>query len=246
MTASEQSVEEQPKEWVETDEQVEQDLSIGHRIANWKSILSFAFAAVVLAIAVAKGGIDPTALWQRIRTLNVWLFLSAFVVYYLTFPLRGFRWKILLQNAYKGSHDKAVDDMSVGGLSEILFISWFVNCVVPAKLGDLYRAYLAKLWARISWTKTVGTVMAERLIDIMVLCVLLAATGLVVFHNRLGHVGLVLALGAALAVGGVTILVLMKTMSARIRGWIPERFADKYVAFEEGTLHSFRRMPLLL
>ncbi|MGH2443301.1 MAG: lysylphosphatidylglycerol synthase transmembrane domain-containing protein, partial [Chloroflexota bacterium] len=47
-------------------------------------------------------------------------------------------------------------------------------------------------------------------------------------------------------VGGVTILVLMKTMSARIRGWIPERFADKYVAFEEGTLHSFRRVPLLL
>ena len=26
--------------------------------------------------------------------------------------------------------------------TEIIFISWFVNCLVPAKLGDIYRAYL--------------------------------------------------------------------------------------------------------
>ena len=29
--------------------------------------------------------------------------------------------------------------------TEILYISWFVNCVVPAKLGDVYRAYLLKM-----------------------------------------------------------------------------------------------------
>ena len=26
--------------------------------------------------------------------------------------------------------------------TEIIFISWLVNCLVPAKLGDVYRAYL--------------------------------------------------------------------------------------------------------
>jgi uncharacterized protein (TIRG00374 family) len=247
MAAPEPSIEPNALEWSgPTDQQAEEELSIGHRLANWKSIASFAFAVVVLAVAIAKGGIDPVGLWHRIRTLNIWLFLSAFIVYYLTFPLRGYRWKVLLQNAYQGEHSTAVDEMNVRGLSEILYISWFVNCVVPAKLGDLYRAYLAKLWAHISWTKTIGTVVAERLVDILVLSVLLAATGLLVFHNRLGHVGLILGFGLALAVLGIVLLVAMKTMSARIRGLIPERFVDRYIAFEEGTLHSFRRLPLLL
>jgi uncharacterized protein (TIRG00374 family) len=57
---------------------------------------------------------------------------------------------------------------------------------------------------------------------------------------------LILGFGLALAVLGIVLLVAMKTMSARIRGLIPERFVDRYIAFEEGTLHSFRRLPLLL
>jgi uncharacterized protein (TIRG00374 family) len=136
--------------------------------------------------------------------------------------------------------------MSVRGLTEIIYISWFVNCVVPAKLGDLYRAYLAKLWAAISWTRTIGTVMAERMIDILVLVALMTGTGFLVFHQRMGHVGIILFLGLGLAVVGVIVLVLMKALSDRIRALIPHRFVAKYIAFEEGTLHSFRRLPLLL
>jgi uncharacterized protein (TIRG00374 family) len=245
--ATEDHVEGELEEWSEpTEDAAEQDLAIGNRLANWKSIASFGFAAVVIALVVVKGGIDPSALWQRIRTLNVWLFLSAFLLYYATFPIRGYRWKVLLQNAYQRTHSDVVDGMSIRGLSEILYISWFVNCVVPAKLGDLYRAYLAKLWTHISWTKTVGTIMAERIIDILVLSLLLAATGLVVFHNRLGHISVILFLGVGLAVAGIVALVVMKVMGARIRRTLPERFVERYVAFEEGTLQSFRRLPLLL
>lgn len=246
MAAPEQSVAIDPQQWSEdSDQQAEQQLSIGRRLANWKSLVSFGFAAAVLAVALIKGGIDPAGLWHRVKALNVGFFAGAFFVYYLTFPIRGYRWKVLLQNAYKDENSSAVNNMSVRGLSEILYISWFVNCVVPAKLGDLYRAYLAKLWSNIAWTKTVGTVVAERLVDILVLSLLLAATSLVVFHNRLGHVGIILLLGFGLAVTAAVLLVLMKTMSHRIRRIIPERFVDRYVAFEEGTLKSFRRLPLL-
>jgi uncharacterized protein (TIRG00374 family) len=226
--------------------EAEQELSIGSQLSNWKTIVSFAFAIALIVVIVIKGNIDPHSLWQRLRTLNVPVFLLAFVVYYLTFPIRGYRWKVLLQNAYRETHSHVVDDMSLRGLTEILYISWFVNCVVPAKLGDLYRAYLAKLWARISWTKTVGTIVAERLIDILVLSVLLAITSVIVFHNRLGKVGIVLFLGVGLAVLAVALLVVMKTMSERIRTRMPARIRDRYVAFEEGTLHSFQRLPLLL
>ncbi|HLJ68830.1 MAG TPA: lysylphosphatidylglycerol synthase transmembrane domain-containing protein [Chloroflexota bacterium] len=247
MAAPEEQIERELDDWSEpSEQQAEDDLSISHRLANWKTLVSFGLALLVLAIAIVKGGIDPKALWHHIRTLNFGLFFGAFVVYYATFPLRGFRWKALLQNAYRDTHSDAVNSMSVRGLSEILYISWFVNCVVPAKLGDLYRAYLAKLWARISWTKTVGTIMAERIIDILVLGLLLAATALIVFRSRLGHIGIVLILGLGLAVVGIVALIAMKTFSEHIRKRIPARFHERYVAFEEGTLGSFRRLPLIL
>ena len=247
MAATEKKVDEQPEEWNEPSTlQAEQDLSISRRMGNWKTVLSFGFAVAVLAGVVLKVGIDPAALWHRLRTINLGLFLGAFGTYYLTFPLRGYRWKRLLQNAYEDTHRQTVDDMSVRGLTEIIYISWFVNCVVPAKLGDLYRAYLAKLWVGISWTRNVGTILAERLVDILVLSLLLPATGFIVFHDRLGQVSMILALGSGLAVVGLIALLLMKTMSHRIRRLIPERFVQKYVSFEEGTLHSFRRLPAVL
>lgn len=248
MAATETNIQEQPDDWIApepTEQQAEQDLSIGNRLADWKSIASFAFAVLVMVVVVAKAGIDPSALWNRIRTLNPIYYIGAFLVYYATFPLRGYRWKVLLENAYADTHSEAIDEMHVTGLTEILYISWFVNCVVPAKLGDLYRAYLAKLWGHISWTKTVGTILAERLSDILVLCVLLAITSFAVFHNRLGHVGLILILGLGLAVTGISLLVAMKTFSGHIRRILPERFAVRYIAFEEGALMSFKRLPLL-
>lgn len=224
----------------------EEDLSIKRRLASWKAILSFGFAAFVLAVVVVKGGIDPAALWQRLHTIHAALLVGALAVYYAAFPVRAYRWKQLLHNAYADTHREAVSEMSLQGLTEIICISWFVNCIVPAKLGDLYRAYLAKLWARISWTKTIGTIFAERIVDILVLSLLLAGTGFLVFHDRLGRVGMILALGIGLAVVGIVGLMLMRTLSHRIRPLIPGRFVHRYVAFEEGTLHSLRRFPALL
>ena len=230
----------------QSDEETEQQLSISRRLADWKTIASFGFAVLVLVFVVAKGGIDPAAIWAKMRTANPWLIAVAVVIYYSTFPLRGYRWKVLLQNAYADTDAEAIERMTIRGLAEIIYISWFVNCVVPAKLGDLYRAYLAKLWVEISWTKTIGTVLAERIIDILVLGLLLAATGFVVFHARLGGISKILLLGVALAIIGIVTLIVMKIFSERIRKLIPAKHQERYVAFEEGTLKSFQRMPLVL
>lgn len=254
MAATESEFEEQA-EWSESpseplEEQAEQELGIGRRLTDWKSLASFAIALIVLAFALKQAKVNPAEVWARAQTLSVPLYLLAFVVYYMTFPIRGYRWKVLLQNAYGRTHPEVVDQMHVRGLTEILYISWFVNCVVPAKLGDLYRAYLAKLWVHISWAKTIGTIVAERIIDVLVLSALLAGSGFIMFHDKLGHVSTILLLGFGLSVIGVLALIAMKAFSEPIRRLLwrytrSERLVEKYVSFEEGTLHSFQR-PLLL
>ena len=113
-----------------SDEQAEEALSIAHRLGDWRTIVSFGFALLVLVFVIVKGNIDPSALWHRIKTLNFLLFGAAFLVYYLSFPIRGYRWKVLLENAYHDADSERVQGMTIRGLSEIIYISWFVNCVV--------------------------------------------------------------------------------------------------------------------
>ena len=70
------------------------------------------------------------------------------------------------------------------GLGQIIFLSWFANCVVPAKLGDAYRAYLLKKDANVGFSKTIGTILAERIIDMIILFVLLAGAALLVIRGK--------------------------------------------------------------
>ena len=44
-----------------------------------------------------------------------------------------------------------------------------MNCLVPAKLGDLYRAYLLRANYAASLSRTVGTVFVERIADIIII-----------------------------------------------------------------------------
>ena len=85
---------------------------------------------------------------ELVKSANPAYLLAAFVVYYLTFPLRGLRWWIVLRNV--GTR------VRYGDATEILFLSWFVNCLVPAKLGDLFRAYLLRATYAASISRTVG------------------------------------------------------------------------------------------
>ena len=92
----------------------------------------------------------------RTRSLgaNPLLLLAAFAIFYVGFPLRGLRWALLVRRSGFA--------LKVRDATEIIFLSWLVNCLVPAKLGDVYRAYLLKINSPVSLSRTFGTVFIER------------------------------------------------------------------------------------
>jgi uncharacterized membrane protein YbhN (UPF0104 family) len=125
-------------------------------------------------------------------------------------------------------------------LAEIIYLSWFANSVVPAKLGDVYRAYLLRRQSRISFSKAGGTIVAERLVDLAVLLVLLGASGLISFHGALpATIVTVLEISsAAIGVAGIGLLA-MRQLDGTVRRLVPGRFAGIYAHFHEGVLGSF-------
>ena len=123
------------------------------------SFFAACVAIVIIAAFVYLNGAQLSKVPSLILAANVWQVLAAFVVFYAGFPLRGLRWATLLRGT--GQHISTRDSM------EIIFLSWLVNCVVPAKLGDVYRAWLLRLNYVCSLSRTFGTVFLERVLDLM-------------------------------------------------------------------------------
>ncbi len=234
------------KKAIQTDGEITRDqLALGKRLLNWRTLVPLVSVLALLAYFAQKANINPQKTWASISSANMLFFAAAFVVYYLSFPIRAARWRILLQNVgYTKVNGIALPRF--WKLVEIIFISFFANVVVPAKLGDLYRAFLLHQEAQVSTTRSFGTVLAERLLDLIILLLLFIPALLISLHENLPsqlRLGLEIVLVAVvLGIAGLFVLRLAREPIAKI---VPLRFREHYYHFQEGTLGSFKRIPVL-
>lgn len=222
-----------------------EQISLRKRILNWRTIVPLVIVVVFLVFFIQKANINPQQTWQTIRTANVWFLLAGFVIYYLSFPLRALRWRILLQNV-GFTKANGVQLPRFWKLVEIIYISFFANVIVPAKLGDLYRAYLLRQDTGVSATRSFGTVLAERLLDLIVLLLLCIPAIMISLHGKLPwEVELSLEVTLAAVVVGVVGLFLLRMLRNKIEKIVPMRFRGYYNQLQEGMLGSFHRLPTL-
>lgn len=209
--------------------------AVRRTLFGWRELVSTLIPLAL--VAVATRNVDWAGTWAALRATSVPLVAAALAIYYLTFPLRSARWARLLR---EGGADLGWRD-----LLRILFLGWFVNSVVPAKLGDLYRSYLVKRRFGISLSRTVGVVVAERLLDLFVVFGLLVVGGYVAFGRTvLPDLRLVYVTGAVL--GGLIAAGLAGVyfVAPRIARFFPSEVRRIGRLFREGMLHSFRALPV--
>jgi uncharacterized protein (TIRG00374 family) len=224
----------------------QEQLALGKRFFNWRTLLPLVIVVIALIIFAQRSNINPQKTWQAIKSANLLFFFIAFVIYYLSFGLRALRWRMLLENVGFTSA-KGVHLPKFWKLVEIIYISFFANVVVPAKLGDLYRAYLLRQEIGVSTTRSFGTVLAERLLDLIVLLLLfIPAIIISLRENMPPQLRLSLQVLLVLVVLGIAGLIGLRLAREPIAKLVPARFRDHYYHFQEGTLGSFRRLPKLM
>ena len=212
------------------------DVSIGRKLFDVRTVVSLAIGLVILLFGLSRLQVNLQETLRVMGTANWRLLIAALVVYYATFPIRALRWRGMLQNA--GCRSDEIP--GVPRLAEIIYLSWFANSVVPAKLGDVYRAYLLRQQSKVPFSKAGGTIVAERLIDLAVLLVLLGASGLLSFRGVLpGTVLTVLEIGSALVVLAGLAFLGMRQLDPIVRRLVPARLQGIYGHFLEGVLGSF-------
>jgi uncharacterized protein (TIRG00374 family) len=233
-----------PAESVDEAEVRPDQLSLGRRLRQPRTIISLVLPILLLALFVRSlPGFHLEELPDKILGANPLLLIGAFAIFYVGFPLRGLRWALLVRQS--GFALKIRDAI------EIIFLSWLVNCLVPAKLGDVYRAYLLKINSTVSLSRTFGTVFIERILDLFAIVTLGLAAGFVSFRSGLpADVQIVFAVGVVvvlLLAGG---LLTLRNFGRRILTAlpVPHRIIEFYDRFEEGVFSSIglRALPRLI
>jgi glycosyltransferase 2 family protein len=221
--------------------EAERSLSLGERMRSPRTIASFVIAGIIIFLAFRSLNVDFGDVVAQVRGANPIYLGFAFLAYYGSFPVRATRWRFLLRNAGI-SRTAGFAVPNTFGLSEIYVLSWFVNCVVPAKLGDAYRGYLLKKHAGPSFSRTLGTIFAERLLDIVALVGLMVLSGLFVFHGTVPRdLRGWFIVGAVLVIVGITGLIVLMTASHRIEALVPQRGRPYYNRLSAGIVTSFSR-----
>ncbi len=219
-------------------------VSLRRRIVNVRTIGSLLFGLLLLYLlsrVLFSEDFDWSEVARLVGRADLGFLLLAFLAYYATFPVRGFRWRYVL--ARSGMPIRLRDS------TEILFLSWFVNCLVPAKLGDIYRAFLLRGNFGASISRTVGTVFIERVADIIVIASLALAAGFWSFRGRSRpEIDLIFTIGFVVAIGLVVVIIGFRVFGGQIGRLLPERVAELWGRFQEGStgLLSARSVPFIL
>lgn len=118
------------------------------------------FILTIILLYFAFKDQDFTALTDALSNVSI-LGTIAFIVFFLfSHFLRALRWKFIL-NSVK-------PDTSITNLFAATMVGYGMNALVP-RLGELYRSLFLGRWEDISRTSVLGTIIVERVIDIVAL-----------------------------------------------------------------------------
>ncbi len=164
-------------------------------------VIGLAFSAAFVALSLRR--VDLHEVWQTLYTSRWWpWYVLAPVIYCLGHVVRGVRCRIILRPHCS---------LSTLTATNIVVVGYAANNVLPARMGELVRAYVLSRRAKLSVSLSLAVTFLERLLDGLSITLLLliaaAFTPLPDWGRRL------LWLGAALFLAGLAGVVL--TMRAR-------------------------------
>jgi len=113
----------------------------------------------LLALWLSFRKVDWNTLLKELSQVKLLWVAASLAGTLVTLYLLGWRWRILL---------KPKRTVSMGRLFRLNVISQYTNIIVPARLGEVARAYLASKENRISGGFVMGTVAIEKILDFLV------------------------------------------------------------------------------
>lgn len=117
-------------------------------------------------LAWALRGVEFEMVWERLRTANIPLFLASAFLATVIFAIRALKWRVIL--------DPVAPALPFGPLWRATTIGMMINNLVPARVGEIARAYVLTRERRdVRFTASVASLAVDRIFDAAILFTLL-------------------------------------------------------------------------
>jgi uncharacterized protein (TIRG00374 family) len=127
-----------------------------------KGVLNFVLSIIltIIFLYIAFKGVDFSEVLSVVSNASIFWIIVFVIAQFIAHYLRAVRWKIILKSVKP--------EASVKYLFGAIMVGYGINCVIP-RLGEISRAILVGKWERLSRSSMLGTVILERVIDIIFL-----------------------------------------------------------------------------
>ena len=127
---------------------------------SWRTVLGFLLSAALLWWTLHE--VDLAEVGARLANANLPLLVASSITATLIFPLRARRWRTLL--------DPVAPNIPFGPLWRSTAIGMMVNNVVPARAGEIARAFaLTREEPRVSFPASLASLAVDRMLDAVVI-----------------------------------------------------------------------------
>jgi len=221
---------------------------------SWRSAIGIALSVALLVWVLRD--VSLAAVWTELERSNRWLFLASTISATLIFPLRAIRWRIILE--------PVAPMLPLGALWRSIAIGGMVNNLIPARAGEIARAYALTRETTVPFATSLASLAVDRLFDMVVLLGLgLAAlldpafpsdarvAGQTLGHLAQGSIVLVVVLVAGLymlAIFPSQLVRAFEIFARRVSPAVEERGKNALVRFSAGlsVLKSPKRFLAVL
>jgi len=192
-----------------------------------ESVLSFGVSYIFIDIIVNQ--LNFAMLWQKVAAINILPVLASLILMLLGLVFTALRWRCLLSG---------VKQLRFSDVFPSLMIGYFFNTILPAKAGEMVKAYHLGEKNGLSKMSVFATVVMERAFDGVVILVFLI-TSLLIFKP--GEYGLRYAIGGAvvLYLGVLVVLIILYKFPKHILRIVSYCLPRKYEAVVTGKLQEF-------
>lgn len=152
--------------------------------------------------------------WSALQQANLWWVGAALAAFLATQGVKAARWKALFYPEHGARR--------LGKLLRLIYIGQMVNAALPARLGELARAYILARTEAVSGAYVLGTIVLEKALDsLMLLLVVLITSIFMPFPSWVKGSSLVVS-------GGMVVLLTVMTILSRWEGRLPCRVAQAF------------------
>lgn len=192
-------------------------------------------AISVICLVLALRGVDFEGLGQALQSIRWPYLLLAVITLLLAVWLRAVRWRALFYPQ---------TELSLSTLFSIINIGYLFINVLPMRVGELVRAYLAGELLGTGTPRALSTIILERAIDVLtVVLLLLGIAPFIPLPLWAARAGLLAGSGAVVLIVAMVVVALRRERGVRmgewLGRWVPERFRGSFTTAWASLLDGF-------